>query len=142
MVWPGVKFTFDASGLVPHGYTVTKPPPTAGFSPSTTVTFNATAPIPAPGSPPLFSTFNLNGAPSPSAPPTLAPLRVSNTRDGRSEMNDGSAAADVRGWPLTLITAPAATSIAETMVIASQRELATDFKATDPDMNTVLAIDV
>jgi hypothetical protein len=90
----------------------------------------------------LFSTFNLNGAPLPSAPPTLAPLRVSNTRDGRSGTNNGSAAADVRGWPLALITAPATTSTAETTVIASQRELATDFKATDPDMNTVLAIDV
>jgi hypothetical protein len=81
IVWPVVKFRFDASGLVPHGYTVTKPPPNAGFSPSTTVTFNATAPIPGPGP------VSVNDAPLLPAPPTLAPLRVSNTRDGTNDAN-------------------------------------------------------
>ena len=58
IVCPPTKFKLLESGRVPHGYTVTKPPPTNGFSPSTAVTFNATAPIPPDGNPPRPATFN------------------------------------------------------------------------------------
>jgi hypothetical protein len=67
---------------------------------------------------------------------------VSNTRDGVNGMSEEeAAAADVRGSPATLITTPAPMSTARTTVTAIQRELATDFNVSAPDMTNSPVID-
>ena len=60
-VAPATKFTLEASGNAPHGYTVTNPGPIG----STTVTFSDTAPAPLDGTPPIPPTCTPN---------TFAPL--------------------------------------------------------------------
>ncbi len=119
---PVVGFKLEASGPAPHGYTVTKLPPMVGFTPSTTVKFNATAPIPEPGSPPLFNTFNISGKPLPSAAPTFEEPRVSNTRDGDNGTNDSGPAADDDDSPFTLKTTAATTNDATTTAVTNEPE--------------------
>ena len=80
IVWSAMKLRFEASGLVPHGKTVTYPPPTEGLSLSVTVTFIANAPIigtpeAAPGRPARPSTGTSKTVPVPTALPIFAPPR-------------------------------------------------------------------
>ncbi len=57
IVWPGVKFRFDAFGrATPVGHTVKK----LGADGFVTVTFNATAPAPDAGTPPRPVTVRFN----------------------------------------------------------------------------------
>src|SRR5664280_3565726 len=78
------KFRFDANGLVwPPGYTVRLPAPVGPV----TVTFNATAVVPA-GRP---GTARVNVCPEPSlAFDAPTPMRVSNTRTGVMPVNIGA----------------------------------------------------
>src|SRR5262245_48789327 len=90
-VWPGTMLRFDAVGrATPDGQTVTKLA-ALGF---VTVTFNATAPTPAAGTPPRPRINRLSLPASPIAPPPAArpstvgdPGRVSMRRAGVSPVN-------------------------------------------------------
>src|SRR6478735_7960648 len=94
IVWPGVKFRFDALGrAAPVGHTVTK----LGADGLVTVTFNATVPTPDAGTPPRPVTERFNVWPGPTLPTpanspstVAAPARVSNRRAGTSDVYPAS----------------------------------------------------